>query len=93
LGKFKGKEILNYFINCSTNTSAESLNFKIKGFRAQLQGIADIPFAYTGFVPSLVKENLSRHGNFQLNHQEAVTHSHHLALKIINGFWVQQKIQ
>jgi transposase len=37
-------EVLNYFINRSTNASAESLNSKLKGFKAQLHGIADIPF-------------------------------------------------
>ena len=42
--KSKEEEVLNYFINRSTNASAESLNSKIKGFRAQLHGIADIPF-------------------------------------------------
>ena len=40
----KETEILNYFINRSTNASAESLNSKIKGFRAQLRGIQDLPF-------------------------------------------------
>lgn len=41
-----GKEeyVLNYFLNRLTNAVAESLNYKIKGFRAQLHGIADIPF-------------------------------------------------
>lgn len=42
--KSKEKEVLNYFKNRSTNASAESLNSKMKGFRAQLHGIADIPF-------------------------------------------------
>ena len=42
--KSKEEEVLNYFINRSTNAAAESLNSKIKGFRAQLRGIADIPF-------------------------------------------------
>lgn len=37
-------EILNYFINRSTNASAESLNAKIKHFRAMLRGIADKKF-------------------------------------------------
>ena len=32
-------EILNYFVNRSTNASAESLNAKIKQFRALLRGI------------------------------------------------------
>lgn len=40
----KETEILNYFINRSTNASAESLNSKIKGFRAQLRGVQDLPF-------------------------------------------------
>ena len=34
-------EILNYFVNPSTNASAESLYAKIKQFRAQLRGIVD----------------------------------------------------
>ena len=42
--KSKETEFLNYFINRSTKASAESLNSKMKGFRAQLHGIADIPF-------------------------------------------------
>ena len=42
--KSKEDEVLNYFINRSTNASAESLNSKMKGFRAQLHGVADIPF-------------------------------------------------
>ena len=37
-------EILNYFINRSTNASAESLNSKIKQFRAQLHGVIDVKF-------------------------------------------------
>ena len=37
-------EILNYFVNRSTNASAESLNAKIKHFRAQLRGIIDRKF-------------------------------------------------
>lgn len=40
----KETEILNYFINRSTNASAESLNSKIKGFRAQVRGVKDLPF-------------------------------------------------
>lgn len=42
--KSKETEVLNYFINRSTNASAEFLNSKLKGFRAQLHGISDIPF-------------------------------------------------
>ena len=37
-------EILNYFVNRSTNASAESLNAKIKQFRALLRGIVDKRF-------------------------------------------------
>lgn len=38
------KRILNYFDNKSTNASAESLNAKIKAFRAQHRGVTDINF-------------------------------------------------
>ena len=38
------EEILNYFVNRSTNASAESLNAKIKQFRSQLRGIVDKKF-------------------------------------------------
>lgn len=37
-------EILNFFINRSTNASAESFNAKIKAFRASLRGVVDIKF-------------------------------------------------
>lgn len=37
-------EILNFFINRSTNASAESFNAKIKAFRAALRGVVDINF-------------------------------------------------
>jgi transposase len=37
-------EILNFFINRSTNASAESFNAKIKAFRASLKGIIDMKF-------------------------------------------------
>ena len=36
--------VLNYFIERSTNASAESLNSKMKAFRAQLRGVSDLPF-------------------------------------------------
>ncbi|WNH10965.1 transposase [Thalassobellus suaedae] len=36
--------ILNYFINRSTNASAESFNAKIKAFRAQFRGVKNIEF-------------------------------------------------
>ena len=37
-------EILNFFINRSTNASAESFNAKIKEFRANLRGVVDVGF-------------------------------------------------
>jgi transposase len=37
-------EILNFFINRSTNASAESFNAKIKAFRTSLRGVTDIKF-------------------------------------------------
>jgi transposase len=38
------EEILNFFINRSTNASAESFNAKIKAFRANLRGVVDVDF-------------------------------------------------
>ena len=38
------EEILNFFIDRSTNASAESFNAKIKAFRATLRGVVDIDF-------------------------------------------------
>jgi len=38
------EEILNFFINRSTNASTEFFNAKIKAFRASLRGVVDIPF-------------------------------------------------
>lgn len=42
--KYREEEVLNYFNNRSTNASAESLNSKTKGFRAQVRGVQDLPF-------------------------------------------------
>ena len=42
--KSREDEVLNYFINRSTNAGAESLNSKMKAFRAQLRGVSDLPF-------------------------------------------------
>lgn len=42
--KSREDNVLNYFIARSTNASAESLNSKLKGFRAQLRGVSDLPF-------------------------------------------------
>lgn len=42
--KSKEDEVLNYFINRSTNAAAESLNSKMKGFRSELRGVRDLPF-------------------------------------------------
>jgi transposase len=36
--------ILNYFVHRHTNASAESFNAKLKGFRALVRGVRDIPF-------------------------------------------------
>lgn len=38
------ENILNFFNNRSTNANAESFNSKIKGFRANLRGVADVNF-------------------------------------------------
>ena len=39
--KTKEDTILNYFLNRSTNASAESFNAKLKGFRALVRGVRD----------------------------------------------------
>ena len=36
--------ILNYFLNRSTNASAESFNAKLKGFRSVVRGVRDKKF-------------------------------------------------
>ena len=38
------REVLNFFINRSTNASAESFNAKLKAFRANLRGVSDIKY-------------------------------------------------
>ena len=48
-------EVLNYFVNRQTNASAESLNAKIKHFRAQLHGVVDVKFSYTDCRSSMPK--------------------------------------
>lgn len=42
--KSKEEQVLNYFDYYSTNAAAESLNSKMKGFRAELRGVRDLPF-------------------------------------------------
>jgi transposase len=42
--KSREDNVLNYFLSRSTNAAAESLNSKLKGFRAQLRGVSDLPF-------------------------------------------------
>lgn len=42
--KTREDTVLNYFIARSTNASAESLNSKMKSFRAQLRGVSDLSF-------------------------------------------------
>ncbi|MFV0377725.1 MAG: transposase, partial [Mangrovibacterium sp.] len=38
------QNILNYFVNRSTNASAESFNAKIKAFRAAFRGVRSVTF-------------------------------------------------
>lgn len=42
--KSREDEVLNYFINRSTNAASESYNSKMKGFRSELRGVRDIEF-------------------------------------------------
>lgn len=42
--KTKDMSQINYFNNRSTNAAAESLNSKMKGFRAQVRGVSGLPF-------------------------------------------------
>ena len=42
--KSREDEILNYFIDYSTNVGAESFNSKIKGVQAQLRGVSDVKY-------------------------------------------------
>lgn len=42
--KNREENVLNYFVNRATNASAESLNSKLKGFRAQVRGVSDLSF-------------------------------------------------
>ena len=42
--KSREEQVLNYFINRSTNAAAESLNSKLKRFRAKLHGVSDYTF-------------------------------------------------
>ena len=47
-------EILNYFVNSSTNAFAQSFNAKIKAFRAILRGVTDLKFSYTDWLNFLL---------------------------------------
>lgn len=42
--KSREEDVLNFFVNRSTNASAESLNSKMKGFRTQSRGVTDLAF-------------------------------------------------
>ena len=53
-------EILNYFINRATNASAESLNAKIKHFRAQLHGVVDVKFFLFWLTKLLQKSEMRK---------------------------------
>lgn len=48
--KEREEEVLNYFVNHSTNASAESLNSKIKCLRAELKGVI------SNFVPAIFRK-------------------------------------
>ena len=43
---FSKEDLLNYYETFVTNASAESLNSGIKGFRAELHGISNLPFFF-----------------------------------------------
>ena len=47
--------ILNFFINRSTNASAESFNAKVKAFRATSRGVRDINFFLSDSLKSMLK--------------------------------------
>ena len=42
--KDREEDVLNFFVNRSTNAFAESLNSMIKGFRTRLRGVRDVSF-------------------------------------------------
>lgn len=52
--RFYVDEILNYFDGRKTNASAESLNSKIKCFRAQVKGVIDMPFFMYRFLATVL---------------------------------------
>ncbi len=51
------RSILNYFINRSTNASAESFNAKIKAFRSQFRGVKNTEFFLFRLTQILHKHN------------------------------------
>jgi len=55
--------IINYFDNRSTNASAESLNAKIKAFRAQFRGVRNVEYFLFEFIQNFVflKNNFKIH--------------------------------
>ena len=57
--KSREDNVLNYFLERSTNASAESLNSKMKGFRAQLRGVSDLPFFMFRLCRAFVRAPLS----------------------------------
>ena len=44
--KEREEDLINYYETFVTNASAESLNSGIKGFRAELHGISNLPFFF-----------------------------------------------
>ena len=55
--KFREDEVLNYFIDRSTNAAVESLNSKIKSFRTQPKGISDLPCFMYRLYKIFVEDN------------------------------------
>jgi hypothetical protein len=58
------EEILNFYINRSSNASAESFNSKIKSFRAELRGVLIYLFFYFAYQNSMPK-----HRGLQVSHK------------------------
>ncbi len=42
--KEREEEVLNYFVNPSTNAASESNNARMKGFRSELSGVRNLDF-------------------------------------------------
>ena len=69
-------EILNFYENSSTNASAESINSKIKAFRAKLHGVNDTKF----FIFRLCKTQVYYHAPPQTMEQFVMGYKCYLSL-------------